>query len=115
MMVFCKLTVAIWWKVDGVKGGTIMKVYIAGAITGNKNYIEQFKEAEGSILKAGDIPLNPVKNIGFNYKEYINMGLSELMHCDAVYMLKGYEESKGALLELKYAETVGLKIIYQRG
>lgn len=92
-----------------------MKVYIAGAITDNKNYIKQFETAEKNILKAGDTPLNPVKNIGFGYKEYINMGLCELMHCDAIYMLKGYEESKGALLELKYAETVGLKIFYQRG
>ncbi len=92
-----------------------MKVYIAGAISKNENYLEQFNEAEKSILKAGDTPLNPVKRFGFDYKDYIDMGLCELMHCDAVYMLRGYEESKGALLELKYAQTVGMEIIYQRG
>ncbi|WP_286154627.1 DUF4406 domain-containing protein [Thomasclavelia cocleata] len=91
-----------------------MKVYIAGAISKNENYLEQFDEAEKSILKAGDIPLNPVKHFGFDYKDYIDMGLCELMRCDAVYMLKGYEESEGALLELKYAQTVGMEIIYQR-
>lgn len=33
---------------------------------------------------------------------------------DGAELEEGYEESKGALLELKYAETVGLKIFYQR-
>ena len=36
------------------------------------------------------------------------MGLCQLMQCDAIYMLKGYEKSKGARLELAYATTVGM-------
>lgn len=91
-----------------------MKVYIAGSITNNNYYIEQFSNAEEEILKNGDVPLNPVKNIGFTYKEYIDMGLCELMKCEAIYMLDGYEKSKGALLELEYAKTTKMLIIYQR-
>lgn len=59
----------------------------------------------------GHTVLNPVKNLGFDYKEYIDMGLSELSKCEAIYLLEGYENSKGALLELHYAETVGLKVL----
>ena len=55
--------------------------------------------------------INPVKNLGFEYREYIDMGLCELMKCDAIYLLAGYEKSKGAQLERLYAQTVGMRII----
>lgn len=91
-----------------------MKVYIAGAITDNPNYREQFKEAEERLVAAGHAVINPCKNEGFTYREYINMGLCELMHCDAIYLLKGYETSTGATLEHDYARTVGLEVMYQK-
>ena len=91
-----------------------MKVYIAGAITNNPNYREQFKAAEERLIAAGHAVINPCKNEGFTYREYINMGLCELMHCDAIYLLNGYEQSTGATLEHDYARTVGLEIIKEK-
>lgn len=90
-----------------------MKVYIAGSITKDKNYINRFNTAEAILKKQGHAVINPVKNIGFSYKDYIDMGLCELMKCDAIFMLKGYKESKGALLELHYAKITRMKIIYE--
>lgn len=89
------------------------KVYIAGAITDNPNYEEQFKAAEERLKERGYEVFNPAKNQGYTYREYINMGLFELMHCDAIYLLKGYENSTGATLEHDYARTVGLKIMLE--
>ena len=89
------------------------KVYIAGAITNDPNYKEHFGNAEIYLRRAGYIPINPVEPLGFSYKEYIDMGLSKLKYCDGIYMLKGWQESKGAVLEHLYAQTIGLKIMYE--
>lgn len=90
-----------------------MKIYIAGAITNNPDYEKQFEEVENHLLEQGHAVLNPVKNLGFDYKDYIDMGLCELMKCDAIYMLKGWKGSNGAILEHMYAATTNMKIFYQ--
>ena len=91
-----------------------MKVYIAGKITGNSDYKKQFARAEQRIRSIGHTPLNPVKNEGFSYKDYIDMGLCELMKCDAIYLLDGWKKSEGAYLEYTYATTVGMQIFFEQ-
>lgn len=88
-----------------------MKIYIAGPISNDPNYKERFAKAEEKLIAKGHAVINPVKNLGFTYKEYIDMGLCELMRCDVIYLLKGFDESNGALLEYAYAETTGMRII----
>ncbi len=90
-----------------------MKIYIAGSITKDINYKEHFAKAEERLLAKGHAVINPVKNLGFSYKEYIDMGLCELMRCDAIYLLNGYVESDGAMLEYGYAITTKMKIIME--
>lgn len=82
-------------------------------ISNNPDYEKQFKKAEDELKKQGYVVLNPVKNIGFSYKDYIDMSLAELSKCEAIYMLKNWQFSNGASIEHMYAMTVGLKIIYE--
>lgn len=88
-----------------------MKIYISGAITNNSNYRNQFKQAEDYLRSLGHVVLNPVKNEGFTYREYIDMSLMELSKCDAIFMLDGWEISDGAKLEHHYASAVNMLII----
>lgn len=89
----------------------IKKVYISGPITNNPHYMEDFKAAEDELRGRGYEPVNPCKNTGDTYKELIDAGLKDLMTCDALYLLPGWQYSTGAQLELKYAQAVGLKYL----
>lgn len=94
-----------------------MKVYISGKITGNKNYKEQFNNAEQELLKSGVEVFNPV-NVSIpvenpTYKDYMKADIQQLINCDCIFMLKNWRTSKGATLEHKIAFALDLIIIYE--
>lgn len=94
-----------------------MLVYISGKITNNENFKDDFLKAE-QWLKLNDYtPINPAKvsedlpNLTYQQLMAIDYKLIEL--CDAIFMLDGWQKSKGACAELSYAKSLGKKVLYQ--
>lgn len=91
-----------------------MKVYISGKITGLEGYKEMFGEAEAMLLGEGYVVMNPsVLPFGFDYDDYMHISYAMIDVCDAVYFLRNWKDSKGAILEYRYAVKKGKKIIFQ--
>ena len=87
-------------------------VYISGKITGmEEQAYKNFEEAENYITSLGFNVINPMKlthNHDKTWNSYMKECLKHLMDCDYIYLINGYEESKGAKLELYIAEELGI-------
>ncbi len=94
-----------------------MKVYISGPMTGVKDYNRQaFKAAEEKIKAMGYEVVNPCKldhSGNGKWEEYMRTDIKALMDCDAIYMLKGWEDSNGAIIELKLALDLKFGLIHE--
>lgn len=85
-----------------------MKVYIAGKITGNPNYREEFAAAERKVRALGDIPLNPaVLPEGLEKADYMRVCLAMLDSADAIAPLRSWTHSDGAAIEMSLAWYTG--------
>lgn len=85
-----------------------MRVYISGQITGTEDYMERFAQAEEKLIKDGYSVINPAAVNSMmpsdtTYEEYMQMSLTMLEMCGAIYMMKGWEKSCGANREYGYA------------
>lgn len=82
-----------------------MVIYIAGPISSDLDgYKEKFCKAEERLKAEGHIVWNPAHApVGLPYLAYFPICLAMLDTADAIYMLKGYTKSIGAVMELKYA------------
>ena len=94
------------------------RVYISGAITGTTDYIQRFAKAEEELTKQGFSVINPAKvNAQMpddtTYAEYMQMSFTMLDMCDYIYMLKGWNTSRGANRELGYAMAKNIIIMYE--
>jgi nucleoside 2-deoxyribosyltransferase len=98
------------------------KVYIAGPMRGYVAYnFRNFFLAEDALEKAGLCPVNPAaidaekygQGIVFNMKDTLIDDMKELVRCDAIYMLKGWEDSMGARAEYYFAKAIGLPVSFE--
>ena len=108
---------------------TSMKIYISGKIGEDvlsTETLAKFKKAEDMLRGKGFEVFNPTTSgLGAQaewlarmngttfYKEILLLDLQELKKCDAIYMLRDWEKSNGANLELDYARCVGIKRYWQ--
>lgn len=87
-----------------------MKIYVAGPITGIPDYKERFAAAEQQLKEKGHTVMNPaILPEGFEHHEYMQICLPMVEVCDAMILLPGWTESKGARAEFVHATGQGMK------
>ena len=94
------------------------KVYISGAIAHYdlEERRQAFDQADSFLSLKGYSPVNPFKN-GLpdeaHWREHMRADIALLLGCDFIYMLQGWELSKGAKLELDVASSCGIKVLFE--
>lgn len=72
-----------------------------------------FSQKQKELEELGHIVINPaLLPNGLPHNKYMPMCLSMIEGADAVYMFNDWKNSKGALLELAYANYQGKAVIY---
>jgi hypothetical protein len=89
-------------------------VYISGPMTGIPEWnLPAFAQAEVDLTDAGYTAINPGRH-GADpdrpWSDYLRQDLQELLGCDAVALLPGWERSRGAQLEVHVAKALGMEV-----
>ena len=88
------------------------KVYISGPITGIKDSENNFNNVANKIFGLGYEDVNPcvlIHDHDLSYESYMKVDLKALLDCDYIYMMEGWENSKGASFELETAKICGIE------
>lgn len=95
-----------------------MVVYISGGITGVENYGKAFERAEEKLKAAGHEVINPARLEEYvpqlTYEGYMAIDMALLSVSEAIYMLNGWKNSRGANREYGYALAKGIKIMTEK-
>lgn len=97
-----------------------MKIYISGPITGKRDYMKRFQSAEKQLKAEGHTVINPARvnaalPEGTTHAEYMKTSIVMLDMCDAIFMLDGWQQSKGCSIEFEYAYEHGITITFEGG
>lgn len=90
-------------------------IFLAGAISDNKNYKQQFANAIEEYRNYGFKVLSPTfipDNL--EYKQYFPITFGMIDTSDMMVVLSGGDKSKGVQKEIAYAKLIGKPIYYQR-
>lgn len=92
-----------------------MKIYISGPMAGIEGYEKNFKAAEEKMQEAGHEVVNPaeIDGEGMTREELLMLDLWMLEECNAIYMLKGWQQSCGANREYGFALAKGMGVMFE--
>jgi hypothetical protein len=96
-------------------------IYVAGKYTGDiESNIKLAREYSIKIWEIGFTAFTPHLNSSHfdddcncTWKDYMIAYLEILSRCDAIFMLPGWEDSKGALMEYNFAKENNIEIFYK--
>lgn len=92
-----------------------MTIYISGPMAGIEGYEKNFKAAEEKMKESGHEVVNPaeINGEGMTREELLALDLRMLEECDAIYMLKGWQQSCGANREYGFALAKGMGVMFE--
>ena len=95
-----------------------MKIYISGKISGTDltETRARFAAVAKAMKRLGVEPVNPLEN-GLSehdtWETHIAKDIAYMLQCKAIYMLQGWQDSKGARIEHYIATQIGIPITYE--
>lgn len=91
-----------------------MKIYISGPMTGHADFnYPTFEAAADRLRAAGHEPVSPTaigQRDDWDWWRYMDAAIDMQRGCDAIYMLPGWRESRGATVEWHVAKALGQRI-----
>lgn len=93
-----------------------MKLYLAGPMTGLPEFnFPAFHRAAAALRDAGHDVINPAEiNVDpkATWQQCLRACLAQLVTCEGIALLPGWEHSRGARLEAHVAHMLDIKPIY---
>lgn len=95
-----------------------MRIYISGKISflPFDEVQNKFKTAQEKLEQLGFEVVNPLKNgltVNDSWEEHIKLDILTLSSCDAIYMLRDWSLSRGALIEHDFADKNKLDMWFE--
>lgn len=93
----------------------ITRIYIAGPMTGLVDFnFPAFFAAEKALQASGFETANPARHgagtPGASWADYMRRDIPDLLTCDAVAVLPGWGDSRGAALEVHIARSLDMPV-----
>jgi hypothetical protein len=78
-------------------------IYLAGPITGNKDFRDDFDGWHQRLMRMGWHVVNPIEGqtLGLTHEAYMKDDIPKLLQCTDLFAMPGWEGSKGAQFEVK--------------
>jgi predicted dienelactone hydrolase len=89
-----------------------MRIYITGPMSGLPEFnYPAFHAADAALKALGHETLNPANNPECDsWEGYMRAAIAQVIQAEAIAFLPGSDSSRGALLELKIGEELGLYV-----
>jgi nucleoside 2-deoxyribosyltransferase len=91
------------------------RIYLAGPMTGKPDLnFPAFHHMAAQLRSQGFEVVNPAEvnpDQTMPWEECMRRDIAELVRCDYIYLLPGWEQSKGATLEHHIADRLGMGIM----
>lgn len=91
------------------------RIYIAGKVTGipYQQAKANFQNAKIILEATGWEVINPLEHIEQHedWDKAMRIAITQMLTCDAIYLLRNYKQSEGAMLEAMIAAKIQMEVI----